>query len=88
MELRQVALLAQPWGSLRQQTIVAGAVRLVAGQAILPGGRMLPQERPAFIRVALVTGLIDRVAHECGFTTAAVWVVAVGATHRPAQNRV
>ena len=53
-----VALLAQLVTALGQQSDVVGAVRRMAGHTVLLDGSVLPQKRPAFLRVALITGLI------------------------------
>ena len=54
-----VALLAQLVTALREQRDIIGAVRRVAGHAILLHRFMLPQEWTALLRMALITSLID-----------------------------
>lgn len=56
-----VALLAQSWLSNPEQADVIAAVRLVAVQAALANGRVLPQERPPLVGVTAVAILVDAV---------------------------
>src|SRR5207237_651326 len=71
-----VALLAQLVAALREQRDIVGAMRGVAGHAILLDWLMLPQEWTALLRVALITGLIDREAHEHSAPLTPVRIVA------------
>src|SRR3972149_4380173 len=55
-----VARLAQVRGLELQKRIVIGPVRVVAVRAVLPHRRVLPEERPPLLGVALVAGLVYR----------------------------
>ena len=44
-----------------EQFVVIRAVRVVTVQAIVPDGRVLPEERAAFLRMAIVAKFIDRI---------------------------
>src|SRR6185503_1298845 len=57
----QVAPLAEPRLLGDQHLVVVGAVRVVAVQAVLPHRRVLPEERPALLRVALIAELVGPV---------------------------
>jgi len=56
-----MALLAQERLSHLQHTELVGAVRIVAIGAVFTHRLMLPQEWAAFFRMALITGLRNRV---------------------------
>ena len=79
---RGVALGAQPRYHHLQHLFVIGAVRPVTVRAAVADGEMLPQERPALVRMALVASVVDgcflqqRLRGE-----AAVRIVAIGARH-------
>src|ERR1700694_4304315 len=72
----RMALLAQAGTRDLQQEVVDRAVRIVAVQAVLANGRMLPQERPALLRVTLVAIVVDGGFLEQSLRVAAVRVVA------------
>jgi hypothetical protein len=72
-----MALLAQPGLSTDQQVRVVRTVSGVAVGAVFLYRRMLPQERPAFLSMAVITLFIDRVAIQVARSGRAVWLVAV-----------
>ena len=74
-----MALLAQPGGPADQQVRVVRTVRRVAVGAIVLYRRMLPQERPAFLCVAVIALFIDRVTLQVAGSGRTVWLVAVRA---------
>ena len=74
-----VALLARHAGPGRQELGIARTVRVMTAHAILADRRVLPQERPAFFGMTLITGVIDRAGHEHLVPFAAVGIVARGA---------
>ena len=76
-----VALLAQLVTALGQQSDVVGAVRRMAGHAVLLDGSVLPQKWPAFLRMTLITGLIGCGGHEHFATFSSVRVMTGDATH-------
>src|SRR6185312_9829934 len=76
-----MALLAQPRSAGLQQRGIVGAVRRVAVGTVFLHRLVAPQERPAPLGMAGITGFVDRVfCHEHG-AYGAMWVVAVGARH-------
>jgi len=88
VERRQVTLLAQERRAGLQQDAMVGSMRLVTVAAILAGRRMLPQEGPALLGMALEALFI-----ECGLgqgrrTRASVRAMAVGADHLSGTNGV
>src|SRR5829696_1748301 len=76
-----VALLAKLVAASGQQADVVGAVRRVAGEAVLLHGVVLPEERPALLRVTLVAELVGRGGREHFAPLPAVRVMTGGATH-------
>lgn len=60
----------------------------MAVQAVIARRRMFPQERPAFLSVAGVTGFVDGVLDELCRRSGAVRVVAVGARHFSGLDRM
>ena len=62
-----MALLAEPGHRRFEQLRTAGTMGFMAIHAILHDRRVLPQERPTPLRMALVTSLVDRAfGHELG----------------------
>jgi hypothetical protein len=59
-----VALLAQPGLPGNQQIFVIGAMRRMAVGAILAYRRVFPQQRAAFLGMAVISGFIDGIAHQ------------------------
>ena len=51
--------LAQKWWAANQQGWIHGTVRHMAKAAVLGHRRMLPQERPALLRMTGVAGVVD-----------------------------
>src|ERR1035437_1620570 len=76
-----MTLLAEPRRADLQQLRAGRAVSFMAVEAVLHDRRVLPQERPAPFRVALVAGLVDRSRHQERGIGAAVRVVAARAGH-------
>ena len=76
-----VALLAQLVTALGQQSDVVGAVRRMAGHTVLLDGSVLPQKRPALLRMTLITGLIGCGGHEHFAAFSSVRVMTGDATH-------
>lgn len=74
-----VALLAQPRLPDPEQPDVVAPVGLVAVQATLADGGVLPQKRPPLVRVAAVTVLVDAVVDDQFLGEAPVHVMAVRA---------
>ncbi len=65
-----------------------GAMRRMAEGAILRHGRVLPEERAAFLGVALVAGLVDRLPHELKFERRPVRTMAGRAAHLAGAKRM
>ena len=62
----RMTLLAQNRNGCDQQGVLIRAVRRVAVQAALAHRRMLKEERPALLRMALIASFVDRVGLEQG----------------------
>ena len=77
-----MALLTQPGFAPTQQWRVVRAVRRVAVAAVFAYRLMFPQERTALFRVALETGLVDRVVNQAGVSGRTVGIMAVRAGHQ------
>src|SRR3990172_3522266 len=82
-----VAPLAQPRHPRLEQAGVHRAVGLVTVEAALTGGRVLPEKRAPFLRVAPVTVLVHRVLAEERRGGGAVRVVTVRAGQVPLAKR-
>ena len=82
----QVASLAQVGPLGNQQLLVIGPVRIVAVQAAFPNRRMLPEERPAFLRVAAVALLVYGICDDQLRRVRAVRIVATDAIHQAFPN--
>src|SRR5690348_5739490 len=76
-----VALLAQHRRRQREQRLLAGAVRVVASQAVLAYRRMFEQERPALLGMARVAGLVHGIGLDEIRGERPVRVVAIHARH-------
>ena len=74
-----VALLTKEGARGLQKFVVIGSMRMMAGHAIFPHRRVLPNKRPAFFGVALVTGVVDRIRFHQHFGRRAVRVVTIDA---------
>ena len=81
MAQARMALLAQERNRRDQQGLLVRPVRRVAVEATLAHGRVFEQERPAFLRVTLVAGLVDRVRLQQRAGDRAVRIVAIVAAH-------
>jgi len=73
-----MALLAEERHSHFQHARLIGAVGVMTVRAVFTHGLVLPQERTAFFRVALVADLVDGVLHQLMRTGRAMRVVAIG----------
>ncbi len=62
MPLSVVAILAEIWHFLRQQLRRLGSVSLMAFKTVFFDRRMFPEERTAFVGMALVAEQIDAVS--------------------------
>lgn len=76
-----MALLAQDRTRHDKQLFIVGTVGRMAIGAIVTNRGVLEQEGPALFRMAIVAGLIDAIGLEQGCRRAAVWIVAIDATH-------
>ena len=56
-----MTVLAQERHPLYQHPWLRAAVRVVANRTVLFDRLVLPQKRPAHLRMALVAGLVDRI---------------------------
>src|SRR3972149_5051565 len=87
MELHHVARLAEIRGLELQERVIVGPVRVMAVRAVLPYGRVLPEERPPLLGVALVAGLVYRGCLQEARPGPSVRVVAARAVHEPLTQR-
>src|SRR5262249_52354940 len=71
-----------------EELVVVGAVRLVAREAVLTHRRVLPQERPALLRVAREAEVVDRLGRDHLRLRAVVRVVAARAAELPFAHPV
>ncbi|OGT64356.1 MAG: hypothetical protein A2993_00680 [Gammaproteobacteria bacterium RIFCSPLOWO2_01_FULL_47_190] len=76
-----MALLTQVWGCDLQHAVVRRAVRVMTDGTFLPYRLVLPQERPALFRMALIAGLVDRILCQVSAAGRPVRVMAIGADH-------
>lgn len=76
-----VAFLAQFMGARGQQTDIVGPVRRMASKTVLSHRGMLPQQRAALVRVALITKLVGvaGLEHLAAFST--VRIMTGSASH-------
>ena len=74
-----VALSAQPRPRQLQRVFIRRAMGIVAVQTVLAHRRVLEQERSAFLRMALVAIVVDRVLAQQRFGEAAMRVMTVRA---------
>ena len=77
MEVGNVTLLAQIGLPADQQILVIGTVRCMAIRAVFLHRCVLPEERSAFLGMALKAGFVDRVADQVGRTGTSVRLMAV-----------
>ena len=82
----QVAALAEVRHAAHQQGAMARPVRVVAERAVLARRRVLPQEGPAHLRVALHAGLGRGGTGQHGVVRAPVGGVAARAAHGPVAD--
>src|SRR5215470_10313509 len=82
-----VALLAQPRPRDLQQEVVDRTVRIMAVQAVLAHRGMLPQERAALFRMALVAIVVNGGLVQKSFAVGAMGIVAARARHLAFANR-
>ena len=80
-----VARLAQHGCPHGEQLGLVRAMRGVAGEAILFGRRVLPEKRPAFVGVAAIALVVDRVGGNQFLSLRPVDVVAARALDAPPQ---
>src|SRR5262245_49305838 len=71
-----VTLLAETRPRDLEEEIVDGAVRIVAVQAVLAHGGMLPQERAPLLRMAFVAIVVDGGLVQQSFSIGAMRIVA------------
>ena len=83
-----MALLAQERRILLQSCRIDRAVRVMAQGAVLGRRRMLPQERPALLRVAGVAGLIHRRFDQHAGAGRSMRTMAVAASHLAEAHRM
>lgn len=83
VKLGDVALLAQPRLPANQQVLEIGAMGCMAIGAIFLHRRVFPQERTAFLGMAVIAGLVEGVARQQCRPGAAVWLMAIGAGDQP-----
>ena len=76
----RMTVLAQEWHALHQHSRLGTAMRIMAYRTALPDRLMFVKKRPAFLRVALITGFIDRVLYQIT-TGPSMRVVAIRADH-------
>ena len=82
-----VTLLAKTWPRDPEHEVVDRAVRLVAVHAVLAHRRMLPQERAALLRMALVAIVVDGGLVQKSLAVGAMRIVAGRARHLAFANR-
>ena len=87
VEIPEVALLAEVRLPRDQQVFVIGAMWHVTVAAIFLDRGVLPQEGAAFFSMAVVALFIERIADQVGRTGAAMWLVAIGASHQANVRR-
>ena len=81
-----MALLAQARPRDLEHGFLHGAVRIVAVQAVLPHRSMLPKERPALLRMALVANIVDSGGSQQRLSVTAVRIMAGAARHLAFAN--
>jgi len=84
----KVAALAETRNLRNQHAGVDGTMGIVAYQAILANRTMLPQERPALFRVALIAFVVYRIRADQMIPLRTMWVVAIGAGDLALLNRM
>jgi len=83
MTLFHVTPVAEAWLRDLQELVVIGAVGFMTVRAIFAHRRMLPEKRSAFLRVAAIAVLIDRVGLDELLRSRPMGIVAVRASHLP-----
>ena len=83
MKRSVVALLTKSWGAYFEHAYVVASVCVMACHAILPNGRVLPQKRAGFLRMAAVAGLVDTVALDQHVGDRSMRIMATGTLHLP-----
>jgi hypothetical protein len=86
--LISVTLLAEVRPSSNQQLVVVRPVGVVAVQAVLNYRWVIPQEGTAFLGVALVTFLVDRLRRDHLVDLGPMGVVTVKAGNQPFTYRM
>ena len=81
MALLSVAALTNLGTPKREQPLVIRSVRRVAGEAVLPNGRMLPQKWASFFLMAGITHFIDGIRVDQLLRRRSMRIVASGALH-------
>lgn len=84
----QMTRLAEPRSILRQKLFVIRTMRLMAVQAIFANRWVLPQERPAFFRMAFIALLVYRICDDHFRRERAVRIVTARTCHEPFANRM
>src|SRR3989304_2595924 len=82
----RMTLLAEHGSCRNQQFFMVGSMRAVAIQAIIAHRGMFEKKRPAFLGMALITGLVHRVGLEQGAGGAAMGIMTVRARDLPLQQ--
>ena len=86
--LISVALLAQVRPPGDQQLVVVRPVGIVAVQTVLPDRWVIPHERAAFLGVAFVAFLVDRLCRDHFVDLGPMGVVTVKAGNQPLTQRM
>ena len=84
----RVTTLAKQRRATGQHTRVVGAVRRVTQAAVLADWHMLPKERATFLCVALVAGVVERLADKLQRGRVPVRAVTTAATHLAFEERM
>jgi hypothetical protein len=70
-----------------QQLPMIRSMRAVAAQAVLTYRSVLPDEWPAFLRVALIAEMVHRIPFDERFGVRSVWSMTVNARHLSLEER-
>jgi len=82
-----MTLVAKPRHAHLEQTVIIGAMRLVAVGAVVSNRRMLVKKRPAPLGVAGVTVLVDAGLYELRRIGRAMRIVAIRTGHLSFPHR-
>ncbi len=83
-----MTLLTQVRSPNLQQAFLGGTMGIVTDGTVFPYGGVLPQERAALLRMALVTCLVDGVLHQLRRAGRAMGVMTVGADYLAFADRM